>query len=117
LTRAEEGDLTRAEIIQLLHDRLAISRKDAKEILERFLDVLAKCLEDGERIVLSGLGSFQVRPTPARPGRNPKTGKVANVPAKNRPSFAMSQSLRAAMAEWQSEHGSPGQGEPPEDDA
>ena len=96
----EEPDLTRAEIIQILHDCLAISRKDAKHILERFLDIMAKGLGNGERVVLSGLGSFQVKPTPARPGRNPKTGKQANVPAKNRLSFAMSPSLRASMAEF-----------------
>jgi nucleoid DNA-binding protein len=100
LKLTEEPDLTRAEIIQILHDCLAISRKDAKHILERFLDIMAKGLGNGERVVLSGLGSFQVKPTPARPGRNPKTGKLANVPAKNRLSFAMSPSLRASMAEF-----------------
>ena len=111
LKRKEDPDLTRAEIIQTLHDCLAISRKDAKDILERLLDILSQGLADGERLVLSGLGSFQVKPTPARPGRNPKTGTVANVPAKNRLSFTMSPNLRAALAEWQDKSQGAGQTE------
>ncbi|MDR1677032.1 MAG: HU family DNA-binding protein [Deltaproteobacteria bacterium] len=109
MTTNDNEGLTRAEIIQALHERLAISRRDAKEILERFLEILSKSLVDGERISIYELGRFQVKPTPSRPGRNPKTGQPADVPAKNRPSFSMSRNLRAAMASWLDSLGGIGQ--------
>jgi integration host factor subunit alpha len=100
LTPMDSEDLTRSDIIEILHDRLAISRRDAKWILEHLLEILIKALGDDERIYIPELGRFQVKHTPSRPGRNPKTGQPAIVPAKNRTSLIMSRHLRAALIGW-----------------
>ncbi|MDR1111373.1 MAG: HU family DNA-binding protein [Deltaproteobacteria bacterium] len=99
MTPIESVGLTRAEIVQILRESLSISGRDAQNILEGFLEVICHGLEGGAKVSLSGLGTFQARQTPSRPGRNPKTGHPAKVPAKNRPSFSMSRELRTAMAE------------------
>ncbi|MDR1309528.1 MAG: HU family DNA-binding protein [Deltaproteobacteria bacterium] len=99
MTPIESAGLTRAEIVQILRESLSISGRDAQNILEGFLEVIGHGLEGGAKVSLSGLGTFQARQTPSRPGRNPKTGHPAKVPAKNRPSFSMSRELRTAMAE------------------
>jgi integration host factor subunit alpha len=99
LNPVDPEGLTRAEIIQTLHDCLSISRRDAKDILESFIEILSRGLEEGAQITFTDLGRFQVKPTPSRPGRNPKTGQNVEVPAKNRPCFTMSRNLRTVMAE------------------
>ncbi|MDR3134488.1 MAG: HU family DNA-binding protein [Deltaproteobacteria bacterium] len=93
--------LTRAEIIQNLNESLSISRRDAKVLLDTFLEIVSDGLEDGARVTLPELGQFQVKRTPERPGRNPKTGMPHKVPARNRICFTVSPVLRAAMATWQ----------------
>jgi integration host factor subunit alpha len=99
LTPKETEGLTRAEIVALLRDSLSISARDAQNILEGFISAISRALEDGAQVSLSRLGRFQVKPTPSRPGRNPKTGATVKVPAKIRPSFALCRDLKAAMAE------------------
>jgi nucleoid DNA-binding protein len=91
--------LTRAEIIQELRDRLSLSGKDAGKILENFLECVSEILEGSGQVSLIGLGRFQIKRTPSRPGRNPKTGHSAEVPAKLRPTFTMSRVLRDKMME------------------
>jgi integration host factor subunit alpha len=97
LNRSEIKDLTRSEIIDSLSARLSLSRKDAKTILENFLEIVMTGLENGETIVLNKLGALTVNLSPARPGRNPRTGRPAAVPAKRRVTFKINPSLRADM--------------------
>ncbi|MDR2612292.1 MAG: HU family DNA-binding protein [Deltaproteobacteria bacterium] len=89
--------LTRAEIVRKLHDRLSISSREAGRILEAVIACLSETLAEGRPVTIAGLGRFCVRDTPARPGRNPRTGAYAQVPGRRRPCFSMSRELRERM--------------------
>lgn len=89
--------LTRREIIERLRHRLGLSGREAGLMLDGFLECLAEQLEEGGVVTLSGLGRFESKLSPARPGRNPATGQAAEIPARRRPVFTLSRSLRTML--------------------
>ncbi|MDR2442663.1 MAG: HU family DNA-binding protein [Deltaproteobacteria bacterium] len=97
MTIRDQPPLTRAELIENVRHKVGISAREASDILETMIDACVEELTQGGQIYISELGRFSVRWTSQRPGRNPKTGDPAMVPAKNRPTFAMSNTLRSAM--------------------
>jgi integration host factor subunit alpha len=90
--------LTRAELIQILRDRMSLSTRDAGMILESILDCVIDNLSESTPVSIMGFGRFEVRRTPPRPGRNPKTGDFAPVSGRLRPTFGMSKRVRDKMS-------------------
>src|SRR3546814_5628353 len=68
--------LTKAELAELLFDRVGLNKSEAKDIVDTFFEEIRESLARGVEVKLSGFGNFQVRGKPPRPGRNPKTGEV-----------------------------------------
>jgi len=67
--------ITRADLIEAIHQRIGLSRIKCGELLELVLEEITDCLERGETVKLSLFGSFVVRKKGRRIGRNPKTGR------------------------------------------
>ena len=63
--------LTKAELADLLFDKVGINKREAKDMVETFFEQIRAQLEQGESAKLSGFGNFQLRDKPQRPGRNP----------------------------------------------
>ncbi|UDG83128.1 Integration host factor subunit alpha [Candidatus Vallotia lariciata] len=89
--------LTKAEIAELLYDQVGLSKREAKDIIEAFFEIIRNSLEDGKSIKISGFGSFKLRNKPQRPGRNPKTGKVIPISARRVVTFYASKKLKAQV--------------------
>jgi len=70
------------------------SRRDAEVIVNAVFDSMADALHQGNRIEIRGFGSFVVKSRDARDGRNPKTGRLVSVPAKQVPFFKVGKELR-----------------------
>jgi len=94
--------LTRKEIAGHLRRRLGLSGREAGLFLDAFLESIGGQLEEGGAVTLSGLGRFEGKFTPARPGRNPATGREVLIPARIRPVFTLSRTLRTMMKEEES---------------
>jgi integration host factor subunit alpha len=90
--------LTKAELADILFDRLGLNEREAKEMVDDFFDELRLALERGESVKLSGFGNFQLRDKPQRPGRNPKTGEEIAITARRVVTFHASQKLKASVA-------------------
>src|SRR4030066_118895 len=67
--------LTKAELADLLFEKVGLNKREAKDMVEAFFEEIRGALERGESVKLSGFGNFQLRDKPQRPGRNPKTGE------------------------------------------
>jgi nucleoid DNA-binding protein len=108
LTNSENIPLTRADLIEALRQKVALSAGDASEILEDVLETISEVLQNSGQFIVPNLGRFYIKFTPARPGRNPKTGLSAVVPAQLKPTFNMSRHLRAKMLDlWPNESAPP----------
>lgn len=91
--------LTKAELADLLFDKVGLNKREAKDMVECFFDEIRNALSDGQDVKLSGFGNFQLRDKPQRPGRNPKTGEEIPITARRVVTFHASQKLKAAVEE------------------
>ena len=67
--------ITKNSLVNLLHDEVGLNKREAKEFIETFFEVIKLELENGNDVKISGFGNFNLRDKAARPGRNPKTGE------------------------------------------
>lgn len=58
---------------------------------------IEKALSRGDRVQVTGFGTFEVRARAARTGRNPRTGEPVQIPASNAPAFKASKSLKESV--------------------
>jgi integration host factor subunit alpha len=91
--------MTKAEIIESVYERVGFSKKESAEIVELVFDTMKDSLEQGEKVKISGFGSFEVRDKKSRVGRNPQTGEEIEIAARRVLVFRPSQLLRAALNE------------------
>ncbi len=89
--------LTKAELAEMLFERVGLNKREAKDMVETFFDEIRAALERGESVKLSGFGNFQLRDKPQRPGRNPKTGEEIPISARRVVTFHASQKLKAQI--------------------
>jgi len=72
-------------------------KKDISKAVDIIIETMSESLNQGKRIEIRGFGSFSVRKRKARQTKNPKTGKVMNIPSRKTLHFAMSKSLKEAL--------------------
>ena len=89
--------ITKADMVEYLHNELGLNKSDCKILIEDFFDEIKEALISGEEVKLSGFGNFELLNKNERPGRNPKTGKSISVSTKYHPYFRSSKSLRNAI--------------------
>ena len=97
--------LTKAELSDLLFERLGLNKRESKDMVDAFFDILVQTLAEGRDVKLSGFGNFQIRHKAARPGRNPRTGELIPIDERVVVTFHASHKLKAVV-----------QGEEPLDD-
>jgi integration host factor subunit alpha len=66
--------MTKADLVELIYERRNIPKKDAAELVEIIFEIIKDALRRGEKVKISGFGSFIVMQKRARRGRNPQTG-------------------------------------------
>ena len=86
--------LTKAELADLLFEKVGLNKREAKDMVEAFFEEIRGALERGESVKLSGFGNFQLREKPQRPGRNPKTGEEIPISARRVVTFRASHKLK-----------------------
>jgi integration host factor subunit alpha len=89
--------LTKAGIVEAVQHRNDFSRTKAQLVVETILDVIKGTLSDGEDVMISGFGKFQLRDKDARRGRNPATGDELMLPPRKVVTFKCSGKLRSKM--------------------
>ena len=89
--------VTKAEIAEVLYERVGLNKREAKEMVDSFFGQIIASLERGEEVKLSGFGNFTLRTKPERPGRNPRTGVEIPITARRVVSFHASQKLKEVV--------------------
>lgn len=86
--------LTKADLVHKVYEAQDLSKVQATEAVEAFLNIAKGCLEKGEDLLLSGFGKFTVKEKRARRGRNPQTGDALMLDARTVVTFKPSGILR-----------------------
>ena len=79
--------MNKAQLIDAMADNSGLSKADSKRALDGFISATTDALTKKDRISLVGFGSFSISARSARKGRNPKTGAVIQIAAKNSVKF------------------------------
>ena len=97
LPSIETPTLTKAELADLLFERLGLNKRESKDMVEGFFDIIHATLVQGEDVKLSGFGNFNIRRKAPRPGRNPRTGEAIPIAARNVVTFHASHKLKGLV--------------------
>ena len=95
-------NVTRADLVDLTHERTGLSREESRKVVKTILQIVEDRLRAGERIKISGFGTFTVKRKHSRRGRNPKTGVAITIDSRRVLSFKASQVLKDLVAETDS---------------
>jgi integration host factor subunit alpha len=93
----ETPTLTKADLAELLFERLGLNKRESKDMVEAFFDLIHAELAAGQGVKLSGFGNFNLRRKAPRPGRNPRTGEVIPIEARNVVTFHASHKLKGLV--------------------
>ncbi len=97
--------LTKAEMAERLYDEVGLNKREAKEFVDAYFDVLSDTLERGVQVKLSGFGNFELRRKNQRPGRNPKTGEEIPISARTVVTFRPGHKLKERVDAHTAAHG------------
>ena len=90
--------MTKQDCIDQVMERTGLSKREAGEALDAVLGAITDALRGGNKVALTGFGTFEVKHRPARQGRNPRDGSVIQISARNVPTFKAGKALKEAVA-------------------
>ena len=96
--------MNKSELVYEVTNRLDVTRKEAEDVIDCFLDLIADVLgvefnrefilANGDKVVLSGFGTFEIRNRVSRSGVNPRTGERIDIPCQKTPAFKVGKILK-----------------------
>jgi DNA-binding protein HU-beta len=91
--------MTKAELIETLANKLPMNKAEAEKAINIVLDDIITALKAGQRVNISGFGTFSVSDRQARTGRNPKTGESIQISASRSAKFKPGKQLKDSLNE------------------
>ncbi|MBP9147725.1 MAG: integration host factor subunit alpha [Rhodoferax sp.] len=101
----ETPALTKAQLAEMLFEQIGLNKRESKDMIDAFFDLVAHSLVEGHDVKITGFGNFQIRTKAPRPGRNPRTGEPIPIEARRVVTFHASQKLKEQIQE-QDDHAS-----------
>ena len=90
--------MNKTELITIAAENSGLSKKDAERVLNAAIDAITASLVNGDKVQISGFGSFETKDREARIGRNPHTKETIEIPATRVPGFKASKALKDSVA-------------------
>lgn len=86
--------MTNKEPIASIASESGMTQVDVAKVMDAFTKAIAENVAKKDKVVVQGLGSFELKAKPARTGRNPHTGETINIAASNSVAFKATKSLK-----------------------
>ena len=90
--------MNKTELIAAVAESAGLTKKDAERVLNATIDTITDSLVKGEKVQISGFGTFEIKDREARIGRNPHTKEAIDIPATRVPTFKPSKALKDNVA-------------------
>ena len=90
--------MNKTELIAVAAQAVGMTKKDTERVLNAALDAITAALVSGDKVQLSGFGTFELKDREARVGRNPHTKESVEIPATTVPVFKASKVLKDTVA-------------------
>jgi DNA-binding protein HU-beta len=86
--------MTKAELIESVASKVDLPRATAERAVNTMFDEMVAALKQGDKVNISGFGTFSVSTRKARTGRNPKTGESIEIAASRAAKFKPGKTLK-----------------------
>lgn len=86
--------MTKNELVEKVAKKSSLTKRAAEDSVNSTFNLISDALTRGEKVVVSGFGTFLIRSRAARRGRNPQTGANIQIPAKKTPGFTAGKTLK-----------------------
>lgn len=90
--------MNKTELIAAAAESTGLTKKNTEKVLNAALESIAAALAQGDKVQISGFGSFEVKEREARVGRNPQTGEAMEIAASRIPAFKAGKALKDRVA-------------------
>jgi nucleoid DNA-binding protein len=84
-------------LVSAISGKTDLSKKDVEMVLETMVEVITKALKSGDKVTMTGFGTFKVSNRAAREGINPQTKAKIKIPAMTVPKFTAGKALKEAV--------------------
>jgi DNA-binding protein HU-beta len=91
--------MTKAELIDSVANKAELPKQKAEDIVNGLFDDIVGALKNGDKVNISGFGTFSVSERKARTGRNPKTGEAIQIAASRAPKFKAGKILKESLGQ------------------
>jgi DNA-binding protein HU-beta len=89
--------MQKTDFVKSVAEKAQVSQKEAKQVIDAALDIITTSLKGGEKVTLTGFGTFEVRQRQEREGVNPQTRQKIKIAATKTPGFSASSTLKEAV--------------------
>jgi len=96
--------MTKADLVEVVAKKASLTAKASREAVGAVFGAIADALKKGDKVVVTGFGTFMVRNRKSRTGRNPQTGASINIPARKTPGFTAGKALKKVVIDSEFRH-------------
>lgn len=89
--------MNKGELIEATSDASGLSKADVSKVLDGIITRITESVQKGDKVAISGFGTFERRERAARTGRNPQTGEELQVAASKAPAFKPAKAFKDAV--------------------
>ena len=89
--------MKKTELITAIAEKSGLTKKDAEAALTATLDTIVETVAAGDKIQITGFGTFEQRQRNARMGCDPRTGNKIEIPASKVPAFKVGKAFKSAI--------------------
>lgn len=86
--------MTKNELIEKVAKKSSLTKKAAADAVNSTFDLIRDTMNRGEKVIITGFGTFLIRSRAARRGRNPQTGQPIHIPARKLPGFTAGKTIK-----------------------
>ena len=89
--------MNKSELTKKITIKTGMSEKEINAAINALTEAVTDALKDGDKVALTGFGTFEVKERAARTGKNPRTGETVEIAAKRIPAFKPAKALKDAV--------------------
>ncbi|KNY28564.1 HU family DNA-binding protein [Pseudobacteroides cellulosolvens] len=86
--------MNKTDLVNAISSKSGLNKKNSEAALNALISTVQETLKKGDKVVLVGFGTFEVRERAARKGRNPQTKEEITIPASKAPVFKAGKGLK-----------------------
>lgn len=89
--------MTKRDLIEVLANETKYNKKETREFIEKFAEIVTRTVKKGEKVSVTGFGTFDLGKRASRRGRDPQTGEIIRIPEMKMPRFRAGKNLKESV--------------------